>query len=129
MKQDSMNRLIRNFAYEVTLSASESKYFDFQNENSTDDTGQRTDIVVPLKNIQISNTGTTALKFYENNDKAFKFVPAGTIIALTDRQIWGVTLENASSTTANTFTFTIDNDISTEELQRNIYDKMSRGAL
>jgi hypothetical protein len=114
----AINRLNKDFSYELSISASAQTYYDFENDTTTDQ-------YAPFKNMTILNTGTVGLKVYTNSSSGYRLVPAGTILSLEDQDITYLRIVNVSGTTTANATLQLNNDLSQKELLKTLVNLVS----
>lgn len=112
----AIDRINKDFSYEVVIAASDFEYFDFEKDRDTDR-------YAPFKNATLLNTGTEAVKLFLNGQSGFKLIPAGTIFTLEDQEITYLKLVNVSSTNQAELTLQLDNDYSQKEYLRMIANR------
>jgi len=105
----AINRLNKDFSYDLSISASAQDYYDFESDTTTDQYS-------PFKNLTLLNTGTENLKVYINGQSGFRLVPSGTILTLENQEISFLRVVNTSATTTATGTLQLNNDYSQKEL-------------
>ena len=105
----------KTFNYSVDLAPGAFSYYDFANVAEVDDLGDFTQKYVPFKNISIVNTGSETIRFYENDARNFIVIPSGVIYELKNRDIYRMKFENVGAVNNAVFTFSINNEITTDE--------------
>jgi len=111
-----MERPTKTFVFNNNIAPTASVGFDFENQLQVDSLGQQTQKYVPLKNIQITNTGTETLNLFINNEQGFLVIPPGVILELKNKNIYRLDITNTGAINNAVFTFTINNDYSNDEL-------------
>lgn len=119
-----MKRATKKFVFNNNIPPTESVGFDFENQTQVDSLGQQTQKYVPLKNIQITNTSTETLRLFLNNEQGYLVIPAGVILELKNQSIFRLSITNTGVVNDAFFTFTIDNEISNEELTQALLQKL-----
>ena len=119
-QKTNINRKVRNYMFKKDISAGDTLFFDFENQETTDSNGLQTNRSIPLRNYTIFNDSGETLIYYENNNKSGRVAPPNSQIQATDREIYALAIENTSSNNSASIIFTCDNDISNSELTRNL---------
>lgn len=110
-----MKRLNKQFSYEVTLSPSDSKRYDFKQDVDSD-------AYAPFDNLVILNTGTEDIKAFLNDQEGFRLIPSGTILEVEDVDLTRLTLLNTSASNNAVFTFQVNNDLSQKKILNTMLD-------
>ena len=118
----ALKRKTRDFSYTETPAASAIKYWDFASDPTL--IGTNTDDYLPFSNVTVFNNGSTDLKYRENQQDGYKYIPAGTIMELNNREIMFASIENVSSTTAGSYIVVFNNDVSQLEVLKKLAEKM-----
>jgi len=103
-----------------SLAAATRANVALEDNDTTDANGQGTRDLVPFKNINFINSGTTLLRVRINSQVGYKPVPAGTILQLDDLTISRIEIENVDLANAGAY----DLELNSTDTQNSLLKKL-----